>query len=47
MLEREIQNYQKSNTYSQTVIELNSSFEGLKKILYSINRKNLDFFNQK
>jgi hypothetical protein len=47
MLEREIQNYQKSNTYSQTVIELNSSFEGLKKFLYSINRKNLDFFNQK
>ncbi len=32
MLEREIQNYQKSNTYSQTVIEFNSSFQGAEKI---------------
>jgi hypothetical protein len=26
-----IQNYQKSNTYSQTVIEFNSSFQGAEK----------------
>ena len=42
-----IQNYQKSNTYSQTVIEFNSSFQGLKNFLYSINRKNLGFFQPK
>ena len=42
-----VQNYQKSNTYSQIVIEFNSSFQGLKIFLCSINRKNLDFFQLK
>jgi hypothetical protein len=42
-----VQNYQKSNTYSQTVIELNSSFEGAEKFFIFINRKNLDFFQPK
>jgi hypothetical protein len=42
-----VQSYQISNTYSKTVIEFKSSFEGLKNFLISINRKNLDFFQLK
>ena len=42
-----VQNYQKSNTYSQTVNEFNSSFQGVEKFLHSINRKKLDFFQPK
>ncbi len=41
-----VQNYQKF-TYSQTVIEFNSSFQGTENFLYSVNRKNLDFFQLK
>ncbi len=42
-----VQNYQKSNTYLQTVNEFNSSFQGLKNFLHSINRKKLYFFQPK